>query len=59
MTENALGDYFMFIDADDYLINNKVLSLLSRTVKKSKVDIIQYSIKANESWRNWFEPIFE
>lgn len=58
--ENALGDYLMFIDADDYLLNNnKVLSLLSRTVKKSRADIIQYGIKANESWGNWFEPIFE
>lgn len=32
---------------------------IAQILKKPCPTIIQYSIKANESWRNWFELIFE
>lgn len=37
---NAKGEYLMFLDSDDYLSNDKVLSLLFEEVKKGSLDFV-------------------
>lgn len=43
--EQASGDYLMFIDSDDYLANNNVLSLLYNEVVKEDLDFVAGTVE--------------
>ena len=48
--ENATGDYFMFLDADDYYINkNFILRAFKEITSQDDPDIVEYGIIFNTS----------
>lgn len=40
----ATGEYLMFIDGDDFLLNNQCLTNLGKKIKEEKSDVIQYKM---------------
>lgn len=46
--EKATGNYFMFLDADDYYINNNFIEKAYNKIKSSKADIVEYGIIFNQ-----------
>lgn len=45
--ENATGDYIMFLDADDYYINNNFVCRAHSMIKREKVDIVEFGVRMN------------
>lgn len=46
--QNATGDYFMFIDADDYYINRDFVLRAYNTIVSEKADIVEYGVLYNQ-----------
>lgn len=46
--EHATGDYFMFLDADDYYISPTFVSRAYKDITFNKADIIEYGVLYNE-----------
>ena len=46
--EKATGDYFMFLDADDYYINNDFVIRAYQDITNNNADIIEYGIVFND-----------
>ena len=46
---NATGDYFMFLDADDYYINADFISRARRDIIENNADIVEYGIIFNHA----------
>ena len=47
--ENATGDYFMFLDADDYYINPDFVSRAISDLETNNADIVEYGIIFNHA----------
>lgn len=47
--EHATGDYFMFLDADDYYINNDFVSRAYKCITSYNADIVEYGIIYNDN----------
>lgn len=47
--ENATGDFFMFLDADDYYINHDFVKRAFETIVFEEADIVEYGIIFNHS----------
>ena len=47
--ENATGDYFMFLDADDYYINPDFIYRAHRDIIEEHADIVEYGIVFNHA----------
>lgn len=45
--ENAVGDYFMFLDADDYYINPDFVLRAHHIIKKENADIVEFGVRMN------------
>lgn len=45
--ENAVGDYFMFLDADDYYINRDFVLRAHSIIKQEGVDIVEFGVRMN------------
>lgn len=45
--DNSRGKYLMFLDADDYYINNDFCKRAISDIKKYKADIVEYGMKFN------------
>ena len=46
--EHATGDYFMFLDADDYYISPAFISRAYKDITFNKADIVEYVVLYNE-----------
>ena len=46
--EHATGDYFMFLDADDYYISPTFVSRAYKDITFNKADIVEYGVLYNE-----------
>ena len=46
--EHATGDYFMFLDADDYYINDDFVSRAVSDIENNNADIVEYAIQVND-----------
>ena len=46
--EHATGDYFMFLDADDYYISPSFVSRAYKDITFNKADIVEYGVLYNE-----------
>lgn len=46
--DNATGDYFMFLDADDYYINTDFVKRAYETIVSENADIVEYGIIFNQ-----------
>ena len=46
--DNATGDYFMFLDADDYYINYDFVFRAHNDIKKEHADIVEYGVLFNQ-----------
>ena len=46
--EHATGDYFMFLDADDYYISPTFISRAYKDITFNKADIVEYVVLYNE-----------
>lgn len=47
--ENATGDFFMFLDADDYYINRDFVKRAFETIVFEEADVVEYGIIFNQS----------
>ena len=47
--ENATGDFFMFLDADDYYINSDFVKRAHQDIIKEHADIVEYGIVFNHA----------
>lgn len=47
--DNATGNYFMFIDADDYFIHNDFVLRAYNTITSEDADIVEYGIIYNQA----------
>lgn len=47
--EAATGDYFMFLDADDYYINSDFVKRAHEDINKYEADIVEYGMVYNNS----------
>lgn len=47
--ENATGDYFMFLDADDYYMNKDFVVRAFNTIESENADIVEYGILFNHA----------
>ena len=47
--EHSSGDYYMFIDADDYYINNDFVLRAYNQIKEDDADIVEYGVLFNEN----------
>ena len=58
--EKAVGDYFIFVDADDY-IELDLIEKLSKIVEKEKIDIVKYKLNYinNNSKEICDGPVFD
>jgi len=70
--DQATGDYFMFLDADDYYFNNDFICRALNTIIKEKADIVEYGVLFNEPsgkqirmkvdsrkiFTNWHESVY-
>lgn len=45
--ENAVGDYIMFLDADDYYINMDFVTRAHFIISKENVDIVEFGVRMN------------
>lgn len=54
--DNATGDYFMFLDGDDYYLNRDFVSRAYKDIKSMKADIVEYGLIYNESWSGVQRP---
>lgn len=45
--ENAVGDYIMFLDADDYYINMDFVTRAHFIIAKENVDIVEFGVRMN------------
>lgn len=54
--DNATGDYFMFLDADDYYMNIDFVQRAYNDITSQKADIIEYGILINEPQFNRRRP---
>jgi glycosyltransferase involved in cell wall biosynthesis len=45
--EHATGDYYMFLDADDYYLNRDFVKRAYETLKSENADIVEYGILFN------------
>ena len=50
--EHATGDYFMFLDADDYFINDDFVLRAYQTIIDEEADIIEYGVIYNDTYGN-------
>lgn len=46
--ENATGDYFMFLDADDYYMNLDFIKRAYETITKEEADVVEYGVIYNQ-----------
>jgi len=46
--DNATGDYYMFLDADDYYINRDFVKRAFETIEAENADIVEYGILFNQ-----------
>ena len=46
--DHATGDYFMFLDADDYYINNDFVFRAYNTITTEGADVIEYGVLYND-----------
>ena len=46
--ENATGDYFMFLDADDYYMHTNFMLNAYTTLKAEDADIVEYGVMFNQ-----------
>lgn len=46
--DNATGDYYMFLDADDYYLRNDFVYRAYNDIVKEKADIVEYGIIVNQ-----------
>ena len=53
--DHASGDYFMFLDADDYYINHDFVLRATQTMIHEKADVIEYGVLFNDNSGNKFE----
>lgn len=59
--EKVTGDYFLFVDSDDYIEQN-LIEKLNSIIEKEKVDIVKYKmkiIKENNTGEISAGPVFE
>ena len=49
--DNATGDYILFLDDDDYIVDKNVLYNLTRFIEKNNVDLIRLSYIVNKNRR--------
>ena len=47
--EHATGDYFMFVDADDYYINKDFVKRAYEKIKSTKADIVEYGVRMQQA----------
>lgn len=47
--ENATGDYFMFLDADDYYIRKDFIQRAVKDLEENQADIVEYGIVYNQA----------
>lgn len=45
--ENAVGNYIMFLDADDYYINTDFVCRAHYIIQKENVDIVEFGVRMN------------
>lgn len=50
--DHATGDYFMFLDADDYFINSDFVLRAYQTIVDKDADIIEYGVVYNDVYGN-------
>jgi len=50
--EHATGDYFMFLDADDYYINDDFVLRAYQTITNEEADIVEYGVIYNDIYGN-------
>lgn len=50
--EQATGDYFMFLDADDYYINTDFVLRAYQTITNEEADIVEYGVVYNDVYGN-------
>lgn len=43
--ENALGDYIMFVDVDDYLCQKNAIEIVEKYISRYDVDLLQFSFQ--------------
>lgn len=46
--ENATGDYFMFLDADDYYLHTDFIDNAYNTIKNENADVVEYGVIYNQ-----------
>lgn len=46
--DNATGDYFMFVDADDYYLHTDFIKRAVREIRESKADIVEWGMIMNQ-----------
>jgi glycosyltransferase involved in cell wall biosynthesis len=46
--DNAAGDYFMFLDADDYYLHRDFIYRAYNEIKKNKADIVEFGMIMNQ-----------
>ena len=46
--DHAIGDYFMFLDADDYYINKNFMLKAFTTIKEENADIVEFGVMFNQ-----------
>lgn len=46
--DNATGDYFMFLDADDYYVNTDFVYRAYNEIKRNHADVVEYGIIFNQ-----------
>lgn len=50
--EKATGDYFMFLDADDYYLNNDFVLRAYKTITEEEADIVEYGVLYHDIYGN-------
>lgn len=46
--DHAIGDYFMFLDADDYYMHTNFMANAFNTITEEKADIVEYGVMFNQ-----------
>lgn len=46
--EHAIGDYFMFLDADDYYMHTNFMLNAYKTITKENADVVEYGVMFNQ-----------
>lgn len=47
--DHAIGDYFMFLDADDYYMHTNFLVTAFNTITKENADIVEFGVMFNQA----------